>query len=115
MRNGLQNIPFLVDFECILCIFIVFLAYFWKMLLLALFLKFLQENVFALNLSPTIQTKVGITASTPIGILKEFVILNILLPFELWMYFQFLLHSNYRMIRDLSSHHDVCHYNVQPR
>jgi len=42
----------------------------------------------------------------------KILILNILLQFELWMYFQCLLNSNYRMKWKLILHHDFCHYNV---
>jgi hypothetical protein len=93
------------------CIILLFQC----ILLLSLNLKFLLENDIFWVWAQLTKQRSPTLVSTPIGILGKFAILNILLEFELWMYFWCLLYSNYRRKRDLSSHHDACHYNVHPR
>jgi len=90
----------------------LFSMYFGKLLLLVLNLKFLHKNDIFWVWVQLLKWRSSILVSTPIGILKKFIILNILLQFELWMYFQCLLHSNYRMTRKLNLYHDFCHCNV---
>ena len=88
--------------------------YFWKLLLLAQNLKSLPKNNVFWVWAELTKWRSPILVSAPIWILFKFVILNILLWFECQMYFWCLLYSNYRRTRDLSLHHDVCHYNVHP-
>jgi len=90
----------------------LFSLYFRKLLLLALNLKFLHKNDIFWVWIQLMKWRSSILISTLSRILKKFVILNILLQFELWLSFQCLLHSNYRMTQKLSLHHDVCHCNV---
>jgi len=73
---------------------------------------FLQKWHFFKSLSPLNKMKVIYSNFYPNLNLKFFIILNILLWFELWMHFQCLLHSNYRMTWKFSLHHDVCHCNI---
>jgi len=89
-------------------------VYLGKLLLHALNLNVLpQNNIFWVWAHLTKRRSSSTLFSTPIGILKKFLILNIWLQFELWKYFQCLiLYSNYRMTWKLSLYHDVCHYNV---
>lgn len=92
----------------------LFSVYYGKLLLLALNLKFLPKNDVFWVWAQLTKWRSPILVPTPVGILNFFLILNILLLSELWMYLWCLLHSNYRRKRDLSFLHDVCHYNVHP-
>jgi len=90
----------------------LFLVYFEKLFLLALNLKFLHKNdIFWVwtQLSKQISSTL---VSIPIPILKKFLIFNILLKFEIWMYFQCLLNFIYRMTQKFNLHHNVHHYNI---
>jgi len=88
------------------------LMYFGNLLLCALNLKFLHKNDILWIWVQLTKWSSSSLVSTPIWILKKFQILNILLQFELWMYFQCLLNSNYRMIHKWSLHYDIFHWNT---
>jgi len=89
------------------------LVYFGKLLLLALNLKFLHKNCIFWVWAPLTKWSSSTLISTPIWILKKFLMLNILLQFELRVYFQCLLNSIYRMTRKFNLYHDVHHHDIQ--
>jgi len=88
------------------------LVYFGKLLLLTLNLKFLHKNHIFWVWDQLTKWRSFSLVSSPIWILKNFIILNILLQFELWMYFQCLFNSNYRMTWKFNLHHSVHHCNI---
>jgi len=66
----------------------------------------LQKQYF-LSLNPTNKTDSSFYSNLNLEKIP-----NILLQFELGMYFQCLLNSIYRMTRKFNLHHDVHHYNI---
>jgi len=85
---------------------------FWQVVVPCSISEISPLKQYFLSLRPTNKMKSSTLVSTPIGILKKILILNILLQLEFWVHFQCLLYSNYRMTWKLSLHHDVCLYNV---
>jgi len=74
--------------------------------------EFLLQKWYFLNLNPSNKIEVIYSSFYSNLNFRKFLILNILLQFELWMYFQWLLNSIYRMTQKFNLHHDVHHYNI---
>jgi len=84
-------------------------VYFGKLLLLTLNLKFLHNNDIFWVWTQLTKWRSSTLVSTPS---ERILILNILLQFELWVYFQCLLNSIYRIIWKFNLHHDVHHRHI---
>jgi len=85
---------------------------FWKLVTPSLKSEISSQKWCFLSLNPTNKTKFIYSSFYSNLNFEKFLILNILLQFELWMYFQCLLNSIYRMTQKFNVYHDAHHYNV---